>query len=98
MQQDFNVELEDGSITQVAKAMVQLYTECLQGGSPFLEQLRATARSGAAQSQKVGGAARPAGGCEASRAGGRGPGGARCSWSGAVAARQAGWRQRPAAR
>jgi hypothetical protein len=55
MQQDFNVELEDGSISEVSKAMVRLYTECLQGGSPFLEHLRATARSGAAQSQKVGG-------------------------------------------
>jgi hypothetical protein len=53
MQQDFNVELEDGSIKQVAKSMVRLFTECLQGASPFLEQLRATALSGAAQSQKV---------------------------------------------
>jgi hypothetical protein len=53
MQQDFNLEAQDGSLTEIAKTMVKLYQECLQGASPYLEHLRATAQSGAAKSQKV---------------------------------------------
>jgi hypothetical protein len=52
MVEEFNTECEDGSPRQVATTLIELHTQCLQGVTALLEQLRSRQASGAAASKR----------------------------------------------
>lgn len=53
MLEDFNVEAEDGSPTQVAQSLVAIYNECFQGNYATVQRLQAQAAVGASRSQRA---------------------------------------------
>lgn len=50
--EEFHVEVEDGSPSQVAKQLVELYAACLRNDASVLQQLRQRQATGAAASKK----------------------------------------------